>query len=73
MNLTCADTPSQWYGESLAQVSLIDSILQFSQLHEHQAMQVAQDLGPGINRVRALAAIAGSAIKKPGLREKQVR
>lgn len=73
VNLTCVGTPSQWYGESLAQVSLIDSILQFSQLHEDQAMQVAQDLGPGINRVRALAAIAGSAIKKPSVREKQVR
>ncbi len=63
VNFGCEESRPQWYGESLAQFNLIDSILRFSQAHEDQAVQVALDLDPGVNRVRTLAAIAGSSVK----------
>ncbi|HEY3581089.1 MAG TPA: hypothetical protein VGK82_11115, partial [Pyrinomonadaceae bacterium] len=51
-------------GGSIARANLIDSVLRFSQSNEDDAMQLALDLKRDANRIRILAAIAGSAIKR---------
>jgi hypothetical protein len=60
----CEKDKGRWYGGTIARVNLIDSILRFSQSHEADAMQLALDLERDANRIKALAAIAGSAIKR---------
>lgn len=64
VNFGCEEDKPVWYGESIAQFNLINSLLRFSQSHEDDALQLALDLDPGVNRIRALAAVAGSAGKR---------
>jgi len=64
VNYSCEKDKGPWYGGSIARVNLIDSVLRFSQSHEADAMQLALDLKRDANRIRVLAAIAGSAIKR---------
>jgi hypothetical protein len=63
VNFGCQQDKPIWYGGSVARFNLIDSILRFSNSREDAAVQLALSLDPGVNRVRALAAVAGSAAK----------
>lgn len=60
----CQSEKPTWYGESVAQFNLIDSILRFSDSREDAAVQLALDIAPGVNRVRTLASVAGAAVKR---------
>ena len=60
----CQQDKPTWYGGGVGRFSLIDGILRFSQSREDAAVQLALNLDPGVNRVRALAAVAGSAAKR---------
>jgi len=64
VNFGCQQDKPTWYGQSVARFNLIDSILRFSKSREDAAVQLALSLDPGVNRVRALAAVAGSAAKR---------
>ena len=64
VNFGCQQDKPTWYGGGVGRFSLIDSILRFSQSREDAAVQLALNLDPGVNRVRALAAVAGSAAKR---------
>ena len=60
----CQQDKPIWHGGTVARLNLIDSLLQFSNTREDAAVQLALSLDPGLNRIRALAAIAGSATKR---------
>jgi hypothetical protein len=64
VNLGCQSDKSTWYGETVARFSLIDNVIRFSNSREDAAVQLALSLDPGVNRIRTLAAVAGSAAKK---------
>ena len=64
VNFGCQSDKPSWYGEIVARFSLIDNVLRFSNSREDAALQLALTLDPGVNRVRALAAVAGSAAKR---------
>ena len=64
VNFGCEKDKGPWYGGSIARVNFIDSVLRFSQSHEADAVQLALDLERGANRIKALAAIAGAAIRR---------
>jgi len=64
VNFGCQQDKPIWYGESVARFNLIDSILRFSDSREDAAVQLALNIDPGVNRVRTLAAVAGSAVKR---------
>jgi hypothetical protein len=64
VNFGCQQDRPIWYGGSVARFNLIDSILRFSNSREDAAVQLALSLDPGVNRIRALATVAGSAAKR---------
>jgi hypothetical protein len=64
VNFGCQQDKPIWYGGTVARFNLIDSVLRFSNSREDAAVQLALSLDPGMNRVKALAAVAGSAAKR---------
>jgi hypothetical protein len=64
VNFGCQQDKPIWYGGGVARFNLIDSVLRFSNSREDAAVQLALSLDPGVNRIRALAAVAGSASKR---------
>jgi hypothetical protein len=64
VNFGCQQDKPSWYGGGVARLSLIDSVLRFANSREDAALQLALNLDAGINRVRVLAAVAGSAAKR---------
>lgn len=64
VNFGCQQDKPTWYGGTVARFNLIDNVLRFSNSRDDAAVQLALSLDPGVNRVRALAAVAGSAAKR---------
>ena len=64
VDLGCEQKGVVWHGGRVANLSLTDGLVRFSQSREDEALQLVLELDPGVNRIRAVAAVAGSAIKK---------
>ena len=64
VEFSCEKEKGPWYGGAIARANLAESILKFSQSHEPEALQLALDLERDANRIKTLAGIAGSAIKR---------
>jgi hypothetical protein len=64
VDLGCEQKGVAWHGGRVANLSFTDGLVRFSQSHEDEALQLALELDPGVNRIRAVAAVAGAAIKR---------
>ena len=64
VDLGCEQKGVQWHGGRIANLNLIDGLVRFSQTREDEALQLALEFDPGVNRIRGVAAVAGSAIKR---------
>lgn len=64
VDLSCEKKGSTWHGGRVANFNLTDGLVRFSQTREDEALQLAMEFDSGVNRIRAVAAVAGSAIKK---------
>jgi len=64
VNFGCEKDNGSWYGGAIARVNFIDNVLRFSQSNEADAVQLALDLERDADRIRTLAVIAGSAVKR---------
>lgn len=64
VELGCEQRGIMWHGEVITSLNLTDGIVRFSQTREDEALQLALEFDSGVNRIRAVAAVAGSAIKR---------
>lgn len=64
VNLGCQPDKSTWYGETVARFNLIENVMRFSNFREDAAVELALSLERGLNRVRALAALAGGSAQR---------
>lgn len=65
LELGCENKSGTWYGSSdrLGRFDLIETLVKIAGSDAATAEELARDLGEGPNRIRALAAIAGSEIR----------
>jgi len=64
VDLSCEQKGGAWHGGRVANLNLTDGIVRFSQTREDEALQLALEFDSGANRIRAVAAVAGAAIKR---------
>jgi len=64
VDLGCEQKGVQWHGGRVANLNLTDGLVRFSQSREDEALQLALEFDPGVNRIRAVGAVAGSALKR---------
>lgn len=64
LDLSCEQNNNEWHGGRIATLNLIDGIVRFSQTREDEALQLAMQLDARVNRIRAVTAVAGSAIER---------
>lgn len=64
VDLGCEQKGAAWHGGRITNLNLTDGIVRFSQSREDEALQLALELDSGVNRIRVVAAVAGSAIKR---------
>jgi hypothetical protein len=64
VDLGCEQKGITWHGGRIANLNLMDGIVRFSQTREDEALQLAMEFDSGVNRIRAVAAVAGSAMKR---------
>ena len=64
VDLGCEQKGVIWHGGRVTNLSLIDGLMRFAQSREDEALQLALELDPGVNRISAVAAVAGAAIKR---------
>jgi len=64
VDLGCEQKGIAWHGGRIVNLNLTDAIATFSQTREDEALQLALEFDSGANRIRAVAAVAGAAIKR---------
>lgn len=64
VDLGCEQKGVAWHGGRVANLNLTDGLVRFSQSREDEALQLALELDPGVNRIRAVAAVAGATLKR---------
>jgi hypothetical protein len=64
VDLGCEQKGIAWHGGRIVNLNLTDGIATFSQTREDEALQLAFEFDSGANRIKAVAAVAGVAIKR---------
>ena len=64
VDLGCEQKGIAWHGGRIVNLNLTDALARFSQTREDEALQLALEFDSGANRIRAVAAVAGAAIKR---------